>query len=133
MTWQADVLISGQTHGEVMRLDAPISFWGGVDPTTSKVTLSGHPQRGDRVAGKILVVPRPVGSSSSSGILLELLYNGLAPRALILGIRDAILPIGVVVSRQMGWAEIPVLALPEPPFRTGERLRIGANGTIEAG
>ena len=133
MSWKGDVLVGGQASGEVMRLDAPVSFWGGISPATSEVILAGHPQFGERIAGRILVVPQPIGSSSSSGVMLELLYNGLAPSALILGIRDAILPMGVVVSRQMGWNVIPVLAVRSPPFQTGDRLCIHMNGTIEEG
>ena len=133
MTWRADILIGGRAEGAVMRLDSPLSFWGGIDPATSEVVLSGHPQCGDRTAGRILVVPRPIGSCSSASVMLELLYRGLAPAALILGARDAILPVGVLVSRQMGWAAIPVLAMAQPPFRTGERLRVHLDGAIDTG
>ena len=57
----------------------------------------------------------------------------MAPRALILGVRDAILPIGVLVARQMGWNVIPVLAMADPPFRTGDALRIHGDGAIDSG
>ena len=133
MSWRADVLVGGRTDGTVMRLDAPVSFWGGISPATSEVVLAGHPQCGERIAGSILVLPRPIGSSSSASVILELLYNGLAPRALILGVRDAILPIGVLVARQMSWDVIPVLAMADPPFRTGDGLRIHEDGAIETG
>ena len=119
MSWHAEVLVGGPASGEVMCLDAPVSFWGGVSPATSEIVLTGHPQYGQRIAGRILVVPSLIGSSSSSAVILELLYQGLAPSAVILGIRDAILPIGVLVSRQMNWDVIPVLAMPDPPFRDG--------------
>ena len=76
------------------------------------------------------MLPRPIGSSSSASIILELLRNGSAPRALILGVRDAILPIGVLVARQMGWSVIPVLAMADPPFRTGDGLSIAEDGAI---
>ena len=133
MSWRANVLIGGRTDGSVLRLDEPVSFWGGISPETSEVVLAGHPQRGERIAGRILVLPRPIGSSSSASVILELLRKGLAPRALILGMRDAILPIGVLVARQMEWNVIPVLAMADPPFRTGEALRIHEDGAIEAG
>ena len=133
MSWRAEVLVGGQTDGTVLRLAEPVSFWGGISPATSEVVLAGHPQCGERTAGRILVVPRPIGSSSSASVILELLYNGLAPRALILGVRDAILPIGVLVARQMGWDVIPVLAMADPPFRTGDGLRIHEDGAIETG
>lgn len=133
MSWRADVLIGGQARGAVLRLDAPVSFWGGISPETSEGVLAGHPQRGERIAGRILVLPRPIGSSSSSAVILELLRKGSAPRALILGVRDAILPIGVLVARQMNWDTIPVLAMADPPFRTGDGLRISEDGAIEGG
>ena len=133
MSWQADVLIGGRADGTVLRLDEPVSFWGGVSPATSEVVLADHPQRGERIAGKILVLPRPIGSSSSASVILELLYKELAPRALILGSPDAILPIGVLASRQMGWDAIPVLAMANPPFQTGDGLCIHEDGAIESG
>ena len=112
-----------------MRLDAPISFWGGVDPQTSAICLAGHPQEGQRIAGAILVIERLIGSSSSSAVMLELLYRGVGPAALILGGRDAILPIGSLVAEQMGWTPCPVVFLENPTFRTGDMLRI-EGGTI---
>ena len=133
MSWQADVLIAGRACGTVLRLDEPVSFWGGISPATSEVVLAGHPQRGERIAGSILVLPQPIGSSSSASVILELLRNGLAPRALILGTPDAILPIGVLVARQMNWDAIPVLAMAAPPFRNGNTLRIHEDGSIESG
>ena len=133
MSWRADVLLGGEARGTVLRMDAPVSFWGGISPETSEVVLAGHPQRGERIAGSILVLPRPIGSSSSASVILELLRKGKGPRALILGVRDAILPIGVLVARQMGWNVIPVLAMADPPFRTGDGLRIHEDGAIEAG
>lgn len=130
MIWHAEVLQPGTARADVLRLDAPISFWGGVRPSTGQITLAGHPQRGLCVSGKLLAIPRLIGSSSSSAVLLELIHKRCAPAALILGHRDAILPIGVIVAGQMDWPTIPVLCLPEMPFRTGETLAIAADGTI---
>ena len=131
MSWKAEVLFEGDAEGEVMRFDAPISFWGGVNPVTSKITLAGHPQRGQAIKDKVLVIPQLIGSSSSSAVILELFYKGMAPKALILGGRDAILPVGVVVARQMGWPTIPVMVLPDPPFRSGDTLKLAPDGHIE--
>ena len=75
MSWQADVLFEGEASGEVLRLESPISFWGGVDPKTSKIVLAGHPQNGELIENKILVIPALVGSSSSSAVMLELIYK----------------------------------------------------------
>lgn len=131
MSWQAEILLPGTASGTVLRFDAPISFWGGIDPATAIVTLAGHPQRGESITGTILVIPHLIGSSSSSAVMLELFYNNLAPKALILGARDAILPVGAVVARQMEWPIIPVLLLPDPPFHTGDQLTLNEDGTIK--
>lgn len=130
LTVKAEVLIPGVAKGRVLRLAAPISFWGGVDPATSAITLAGHPQHGEPIANRVLVIPTLIGSSSSSAVMLELLHAGKAPCALILGGRDAILPVGVVVARQMEWPTIPVLVVHEPPFRTGEHIAIARDGRI---
>jgi uncharacterized protein len=106
------VLIDGEATGPLLRLDEPISFWGGVDPATSRLTDPRHPQRGVAIAGTILALAATRGSSSSSAIMLELLARGIAPAALLLGEPDAILALGVVVGREMGYRSIPVLGVP---------------------
>lgn len=133
MTWQAQMLCEGAASGDVLRLDVPISFWGGVDPVTSRITAAQHPQRGAEIAGTMLVVPNLIGSSSSSAVLLELIYQNRSPHALILGTRDAILPIGVLVAQEMEWASVPVAFLQNPPFQTGIHLTLHRSGLIEAG
>lgn len=130
MNWQSEVLFAGSASGTVLRFDAPISFWGGIDPATATVTLAGHPQHGQCIAGKMLVVPELVGSSSSSAVMLELLHTDNAPLALILGNTDAILPIGVLISSEMDWPTIPVVSLPAPPFTSGEMIEICRDGKI---
>jgi predicted aconitase with swiveling domain len=94
------------------------------------VTLAGHPQLGLEIAGKMLVLPQLVGSSSSSAVLLELIHAGRAPKALILGARDAILPIGAVVARQMGWGALPVVVMETGVLRTGDRVGLSETGEV---
>jgi predicted aconitase with swiveling domain len=130
VSYQADILIDGEAQGEIMRLGAPISFWGGVDPVSSEIILAGHPQYGQKICGKILVIPTLIGSSSSSAILLELIYAKAAPLALILGGCDAILPIGSVVASQMGWGSLPIISMKDPPFKIGESISITLGAVI---
>ena len=115
------VLFPGEAEGEVLVLRAPLSFWGGVSWETGKIINARHPQLGEVVSGKILVVPEPVGSSSSSAVLLELIRAGRAPAAIVLGRPDAILVVACLVAREMGWAAPPVLVVPgcaaPPPGR----------------
>jgi predicted aconitase with swiveling domain len=63
---QATTQIAGQAAGEVLKLQKPISFWGGVDPKTGRISDPRHPDYHAEIAGKILVLPGMIGSSSST-------------------------------------------------------------------
>jgi predicted aconitase with swiveling domain len=103
-TVQAEMLVPGIAGaGEALVLTAPISFWGGVDPKTGRIADVRHPQCGQNIAGKVLFVPGTIGSSSASAVLLELVHNGKAPAALVLHEPDAILLLGLIVAKEMGW------------------------------
>jgi uncharacterized protein len=122
-------LIPGEAQGPLLRLDAPLSFWGGVDPATGRITQPRHPQHGRCIAGTVLAIPAAIGSSSSSAVLLELIHNGCAPKALLLGEPDAILALGVIVAREMGYGTLPVVqcevgALPRRGGRTALEVRL---------
>ncbi|MEJ1159916.1 aconitase X swivel domain-containing protein [Prosthecomicrobium sp. N25] len=126
-----DVLVPGTAVGDVLRLTAPLSFWGGVDPATGTITDVRHPEHGRSVAGRILAVPETRGSSSSSSIMLELIHAGRAPAALVLGSVDAILVLGVLVAREMGLPHPPVYALPAAALAgLPGRLAIDAQGLV---
>ena len=65
--------------------------------------MSAIPQHGETIAGTVLFLPGTIGSSSASAVLLELVHNGNAPAALVLHEPDAILLLGLIVAREMGW------------------------------
>ena len=130
MIWQASVLCDGAAAGEALRLDEPISFWGGVCPGTARIIQPGHSQKNVVLTGRIVIIPKVIGSSSSSAVMLELLQKGIAPAGLIMGQRDAILPVGVIAARQMDWPVIPVFQIGSPPFFTGNTLRLEPGGAI---
>ena len=111
MTLQSLPQIAGSAEGEVLRLAKPISFWGGVDPKTGRISDPRHPNHDSDIAGRILVLPGMIGSSSSSYIMLELMAIRRAPAALVLAEPDAILGLGVVVAREMDYGSIPVVVL----------------------
>ena len=104
-------LVAGRGAGPLLKLTHPISFWGGVDPVTGTIADPRHPQSGASIAGTVLALPSAIGSSSSSAIMLELLRNGKAPAAVVMGEVDAILALGVVVGRELGYDGIPVVEL----------------------
>ena len=127
------VLLPGIAQGPLLRLGKPISFWGGVDPWTGRITDPRHPDHDKVIGGTILALPGTIGSSSSSAVMLELLAGGRAPAALLLAEPDAILTLGIVVGREMGYGGIPVLRLSAEAQRAlpqGGALAIGPDGTI---
>jgi predicted aconitase with swiveling domain len=127
------VLIAGEAEGPLLRLAAPLSLWGGVDPASGLITQPRHPDHGRSIAGTVLAMPRTIGSSSSSAVLLELLFNGHAPCALLLGEVDAILCLGVIVAREMGYASIPVLEYDEAGLSERGVLRVSRDGRVRSG
>jgi predicted aconitase with swiveling domain len=129
----AAVLIDGAAEGPILKIAEPLSFWGGVDPATARVSDPRHPQHGACLTGRIVALTQTRGSSSSSAIMLELLYRRIAPAALILSSPDAILALGVLVAREMGYPTIPVLTLPahrQAELPDDGRMRIEAGGRL---
>ncbi len=110
-------LCDGEARGRVLVLRKPVSFWGGVDPRSGVVSDPRHPQHRAALAGRILVMDRTIGSSSSSAVMLELLRNGVAPAGIVVGRSDAILIVGVLVARELGYPTIPLLGVGESATR----------------
>lgn len=128
------VLLPGSGEGDVLALTHPISFWGGVDPRSGRIIDARHPQNGESVAGKVLALPGTIGSSSASAVLLELVHAGLAPAAILMTEPDAILLLGLVVAREMGWATPPAVQVPVAVQRdlAGRRVTVSEDGALQA-
>lgn len=133
MSVRAEVLVAGNAgRGEALVFTQPISFWGGIDPANGRVTDVRHPQHGQSIAGKVIFLPGTIGSSSASAVLLELVHSGHAPAAIVMHEPDAILLLGLLVAKEMGW-ETPVavrLDVGEQGAFAGKRVAVNANGTL---
>jgi predicted aconitase with swiveling domain len=130
---EGEVLLDGSAvEAPALTLTAPISFWGGVNPTTSEIADPRHPEYRHGIAGKALFVPATIGSSSASAILLELVHRGLAPAAIVLHQPDAILLLGLVVAREMGYVTPIAVKLDARYFAglNGQMVTITAEGRI---
>lgn len=106
------VLAPGAGSGHALVLREPLSLWGGIDPATGIVIDARHPQRGESVAGRVLVMPAVRGSSSSSSVLAEAVRAGSAPAAILLGEVDLILAVGAAVAEELYGRSVPVVVLP---------------------
>lgn len=132
-TTRGDILVSGPAaQGEGLVLSAPISFWGGIDPRTGRIIDVRHPQCGLDIAGRVLFLPGTIGSSSASAVLLELVHAGRAPAAVVLHKADAILLLGLIVAREMGWEAPIALRLDRDEHRpfSGRYVSVAADGLI---
>lgn len=118
--------MAGTASGPALVLDEPLSFWGGVDPSTGDIVDVHHPQRGANIAGRVLIMPSGRGSSSSSSVLAEAIRAGTAPVAIVLAEPDPILALGAIVARELYGRTIPIVASPKPDVRSGEIVTVRA-------
>ena len=122
------VLVGGAGAGTVLRLEEPLSFWGGVDPATGRIIDRRHPRCGESVSGRVLVMPYGRGSSSSSSVLLEGVRLGTAPAAVVLRELDGILALGAAVARELYEQSPPVVLLAPADW---EAVREGDDASVD--
>lgn len=103
-----------------------LSFWGGVDATTGRVIDRSHPECGECVAGRVLVMPGGRGSSSSSSVLAETLRRGTGPAGIVLASADPILTVGALVARFLYGIRCPIVVCDTEGIVSGMRVRISA-------
>lgn len=128
-----EILVGGiAATGPALVLDRSISFWGGVDPKTGRIADVRHPQHGESIAGRVLFLPGTIGSSSASAVLMELVHNGNAPAAIVLNEPDAILLLGLIVAKEMGWPTPPAVKLPKAHHAAfaGRSASLDASGRL---
>jgi hypothetical protein len=133
MRWQSQILVAGEGKGPVLLLAEPLSLWGGLDPETGEIIDRRHPQVGEVVTGRVMVLPAGRGSSSASSILLEAVRQGTAPAAIITREPDPILALGAAVSRELYAQAPPVVVLPPDKYvhlKTGRSVIIAQDGMV---
>jgi predicted aconitase with swiveling domain len=91
-------IAKGRARGEVLWSEAPISFFGGVDPERGVVVEPGHPLEGRSVAGKVLVFPAGKGSTVGSYTIYRLAKRGVAPAAIVNRECETIVAVGAIIG-----------------------------------
>jgi predicted aconitase with swiveling domain len=114
---EGQVLVEGSSTGQALVLQEPLSFWGGLDPSSGEIIQAGHPQRGEVVTGRILVMPSGRGSSSSATVFAETIRAGTAPAGIVLGEPDEIIAIGALVATELYGVTIPVVVASPEAYR----------------
>lgn len=111
----ARTLNPGTATGDVIRLTAPLSFWGGTDPQ-GRIVDAHHPQCGAILTGRVLVMESGRGSSSASSVLAEQIRAHTAPAAVILARPDPIIALGALVAHELYGLSTPVVLVPHPSY-----------------
>ena len=135
---RAEIIVPGLPDEDIgpasaVVLTEPISFWGGVCPARGVLTDPRSRHRHRSISGAALFIRELRGSSSASSVLLELIYRRRAPAAIILDSPDAILALGVIVAREMGWPSPPLLrlsALEQERIADGASVAISRDGQL---
>lgn len=129
----ARVLNRGVAQGEVLALDAPLSFWGAFDPRSGRIIDVHHPQKGKSLSGTILMMRETRGSGTAPGGMAEAIRLGTAPAAVILVKPDINLAVGAMVAETLYGHGCPIVAVGEADYRRLSRhrsLAIDAEGNI---
>jgi len=67
ITLHGRTVVPGYAEGEALVSAEPVPGWGGIDPSTGRITESRHGMNGVAFTGKVLVFPAAKGSSVWSG------------------------------------------------------------------
>ncbi|GAB4480868.1 MAG: DUF126 domain-containing protein [Anaerolineales bacterium] len=127
-------IIPGEASGRAIVSRQPISFWGGVDPSSGEVIDRRHDCAGKVIKGKIFVFPTGKGSSTGSAVLMESIRNGNAPAAIINLKLEPILALGAIVAEEIYHKTVPMLIISEADFekiKEGDLLTIDMEGKIK--
>ncbi len=108
------VILAGAASGKPLVLDDPLSFWGGVNPETGELIDVHHPQRGENIKGTLLFLPGTRGSTAGPGALLETLFQGNGPAAIILTRPDVATLIAVTAAGYLGMPSVPIVEVAGP-------------------
>jgi hypothetical protein len=128
-------LVAGTASGEVLRLDEPLSFWGGVETVEGRIIDQRHPQVGEIVAGRVLVMPFGRGSSSGSSVICEAVRAGTAPAAILMAERDDIIALGAIAADEVYGLVMPVVVLAQEDLdglHDGAMVAVALDGTVRA-
>jgi uncharacterized protein len=125
----AVTLVPGRAAGPAFVLREPLSFWGGLDAPSGQIIDRWHPQQGENLARRILVMRSGRGSSSGSSVLAEAIRLGTGPAGIILLSRDAIVTVGAMVAVELYRVSCPVVLADEADW---PRIEAAARLTIDA-
>ena len=119
MIIEGRMISPGKAKGEVVKVDEPLSFLGGVNGSTGEIAVG----KGGNVAGRILVFPKGKGSTVGSFVMYDLMVHGVQPAAVINETAETIVATGAVISSIPMVDRIPSIDI----FRDGDIAEVDAD------
>ncbi len=121
---QGHKVVGGTAEGEALVCHEPITFVGGINPSTGEVMEKGHELEGKRITDKILVYPTGKGSTGGSYRIYDMAKRRTGPKAIINLWAEPITAIGAIIG------EIPMVdKLSQDPtqlIQNGDWVRVEA-------
>lgn len=109
-------ILPGTGEGPVLAMDQGLSFWGGVDPEAARIIDEHHSAYRAELDGRVVMMPTSRGSCSGSGVILDMLLNGVAPAALIFSEAEDVATLGALIGAEMFGKTLPVLRVTPDDF-----------------
>lgn len=122
MRMESKCIFKGQASGKALKGKEPLSFWGGVDPSTGMVVDVHSDLFGEKLTGRILCLPRGAGSSSGCGVLMEMVRANTNPAAIVNIETEAVLALGPIISQELYGRSFPMVTVGSDDF---EKIKTG--------
>jgi predicted aconitase with swiveling domain len=125
--------MSSPVSGEALVLAQRLNLWVGLQPATGLITEHAHPQFGECVSGRVLVLPGTKGGSSGAGVLAEMGRLATQPLAVVLPGPDVQVLIGALLMEALYDVTLPVAAMDadtHAAIRTGDEVEIDSAGRV---
>ena len=130
---QGHIICDGSAAAPVILLEEPLSFWGGYEPQTGRIVDQHHPQAGETVMGRIMVLPESRGSAGTPAGIAESIRLGTGPVGIVAMKPDINIVAGLVTASRLYQREIPFLTVSPNDYenlRNVSALEISTGGCI---
>jgi predicted aconitase with swiveling domain len=91
-------IVEGRCEAEALVSTKPLSFLGGVDPSSGEVIEKEHDLHGKHMKDKILCFPHGHGSTVGSYVLYSLSKKGIGPKAIVNQVADPVVVVGAIIA-----------------------------------
>jgi Uncharacterized conserved protein len=104
-------LVPGAADANTMVMSAPLNLWDGLNPETGEIVEPGHPERGQSVHGRLLILRHGLSGATVAIALTEALRNNVGPAGVVLPQADLTVVMASVIAGDLYDKQIPVLQL----------------------